>query len=121
MGRILRRRRHQRRELARAFFEALVRERRVVRRDHVGAESFGAATRDDVADVQRRRRLAEVLPRLEGLAHTLVAGGQSAVADRHASESFRVLPHEAQTDQAAPVLAEERDVVKDQVIEEEFT
>ena len=37
----------------------LVRERRVVGRDDVGAQSLVAAARDDVADVQFRRRLTE--------------------------------------------------------------
>jgi hypothetical protein len=54
------------------------------------------------------------------LRHSFVAGRQSSVADRHASESLRVLAHQPQSGQAAPVLGEERNVGQIQQVEQQL-
>ena len=63
---------------------------------------------DDPTDVEGRRLLREALPRAERIARVAVAGREERVRGHDAGEPVRVLRHEAQPNEAAPVLADER-------------
>ena len=91
---------------------------RVVGRDHLGREVGHASAAHDASHGQRGHLLGEFLPGQEGLAHVQVAGGQAGVGRHHPPEPVGMLGHEAQADEATPVLADEGDVGQLELVEE---
>ena len=99
---IVRRRRHEQRELARPFLVRVVGERRVVGGDRGVVELGAAAALHDAADVEVGRLLAVLLPREEGLARIAVAGRQERVRGHDPSEAVRVLGDQPEPDRVRP-------------------
>src|SRR5580704_12910257 len=106
---VFRRNRNQRRKAPRARLERFVGKRRVIRR-HLGlAQTAMASHAHDLSDRKGRCALAELEPSLKSFAEAL-AGRQPGIRYDHAREFFRKSRHQPKSDQAAPILAEERDV-----------
>src|SRR5262249_17091018 len=77
--------------------------------DDLGGEVGRAAAVHDPADGERLGLLRELLPREEGVARVPVTCGQEGVAGDDAREPVLLLGCQPEPDEAAPVLAEERD------------
>ena len=104
--RMIQRRRHQRGEDARPGLERLVGIGSVVRRHHFGSQRLhGASTLNDLRRFEHRSLLTELAPGLERRVGLGVAGGQTTVAQHHAIEAIGERGRQAQTHEAAPVLA----------------
>ena len=93
----------------RAGLERLVRERRVVRGAGLVGQRPHAAGLHEPADVECRRVLDGLAEPVPHLGHVDVAGGQPGVGGHDAGEAVGMLGGQAQPDQAAPVLADQRD------------
>ena len=64
--------------------------------------------------------LGELLPGEEGVARVGVAGGQEGVGRDDPGEAVGVLADQAQADEPAPVLADQRDVAQVEPVEEQL-
>ena len=64
-----------------------------------------------------RSFLGESLPFAKAFTRIMVAGGQHGVARGYAGKAIRVRRDQTQADQAAPVLAEQRDVLELQLVQ----
>ena len=88
----------------------LVGERRVVGRLDLGRHGLGAPAADDAAGREHVDLLGELLPGEEGVAGIGVARRQEGVGRDDPGEALGVLADQAQADEPAPVLADQRDV-----------
>ena len=112
-GRIVGRRRHQRRELAGAGLVAIVGERRVVGRDDLGGSGRVAQPPLTMRPTWNSGVSASSFCQ----ARNALPGGRSPVGQERvgghdAGEPLGVLGHQPQPDQPAPVLADQRDVAQ---------
>ncbi len=110
------RHRHQLGKLPRALLVGLIGEGGVVAGDLLGAEFAARATVEQQADRHLRDGLADGQPILETFRQTR-ARGQAGVGHGHRREPLGEGGHQAQADQAAPVLAEQHDAGQVQGLE----
>ena len=103
------RERHQRGKLARASLETIVGERGVVGAPLLRRQAAFGAFADQPAYWQARRILAEGKPKTERQWNFSAARGQAGVRRDHGREPLGEAGDQPQTDQSAPVLAEQRD------------
>jgi hypothetical protein len=109
---------NEHRELPRAGLVAIVGEGRGVSSGDPVGELGSAAAVHDESHVEVVDGLREVLPPEKRLAGWRVPGRQERVRGDHAGEAIGVLGDQSQADQTSPVLADQRDVVQVERVEE---
>ena len=107
---------HEQRERRGAGLRLGVRERGLVRRDHLVRQIRGGGPLDDEADRKVRVLLRKPAPGQEALAHA--AGEQPGVHDHETIDPVLVLHRPAQPDRAAPVLDDDRGAGEVEAVED---
>src|SRR5271163_5241740 len=107
-SRIVRRDGHQHREWPSAGFEAVVGKWGLVGFDDVAGQCCAAAAVDDFPYLELWRLLTVALPGQKSFAGMDVAGWQESVGRNHPSKPLRIFRDQAESDQATPVLANQR-------------
>lgn len=85
---------------------------------HVRRQLGGAVDVDDVPHVEGVQLLAELAPPHERVTQEAVTGGQVGVHRHDPTEPLRVLRHKPQSDEATPVVADQRDVPQIEPVEQ---
>ena len=73
----------------------------------------------DLSSDKVRNLLGILSPCFKGRARGVIAGGQECIGDNYATESIRMLRHQSESDQAAPILSHKCNARKIETIEEQ--
>src|SRR2546425_9206963 len=108
--RITRRSRYQQWKLASSRLITIVRERRIISRDHLGGKFTDTPTLNNPTNVESGRSLRVSLPGEKCLTQRHIARRQAGIRCHNTSKTLPVLSHQPQSNQSTPVLAHQRNM-----------